>query len=549
MVSKHYISFVFFTISSLISVSQEYKFYFEVSFANKVGNGYSVTDPSRFLSDRSIARRNRQNISVDETDLPINSDYADSVLSIPGVSYVTKSKWFNLMIIGMEDSSTMAKLRIKPFVNELRFISGTSGKTNSKNKFERALTDSKSFPKSDYGAGLHQLEMIHGDYLHQLGYKGEGMMIGVIDGGFRHVLTAPAFTSMVEQGRIVATYDFISNNEYVYHRGEHGTYVLSTMAAYDPGVIIGTAPNSEYLLLLSENPAREHVVEEYYWIAAAEFADSAGVDLLNTSLGYTTFDDPSENHSYDDMDGNTTIITKASDLAAAKGILVVNSVGNSGSTDWKYLGAPSDGDSVLAVGAVDSLRQYASFSSKGPGAEGAIKPNIVAMGSGTSFAGLEGGAFKGSGTSFSGPIITGMAACLWQSFPDRSNMEIFNAIVKSADRFRFPSDTIGHGIPDFGLAYFLLSDDEVSEESRIKVFPNPFADQLYALIEANGQESIEIRIYDQLGKEVLSERRAIRMKDLSLIELDVSNRLSPGIYNLEFTYGDKQEVLKVIKSE
>jgi subtilisin family serine protease len=347
-----------------------------------------------------------------------------------------------------------------------------------------------------------QIRMIGGDALHDMGFRGEGMLIAVLDAGFAGVEYLKAFDLLRKEGRIVASHNFVDPALDVYRFSSHGCYVLSTMAAEVPGLFVGTAPRASYLLLVTEDVSSELLVEEDNWIAGAEFADSIGADVCNTSLGYTTFDDSTMDHHYYEMDGNTTRITRGADIAASRGMLIVNSAGNSGSSNWHYIGAPADGDSVLAVGAVNRDSIPADFSSYGPAFDGDIKPNVAAIGWGTYLWSFADSVRTGSGTSFSSPIIAGMAACLWQAFPERNNMDIFHAIERSGHRYENPDDRVGYGIPNFSEAAFYLAGGEEAtvKDSLITVSPNPTTGKFQIAFRFEEPRLVTYSIYDISGQ-------------------------------------------------
>src|SRR4030095_4114842 len=294
-----------------------------------------------------------------------------------------------------------------------------------------------------------------GEYMHDRGYTGAGITIAILDAGFSGYKTNPAMDSVRLQGRILGEWDYVMNESSVTEDHPHGLYCFSIIAANKPGAIVGSAPHASFWLLRTEDAAQEYPVEEQNWVVAAEFADSAGADMISSSLGYADFDDPSYNHSYAQRDGNTTIITKGADFAAKKGMIVMNSAGNYGARadDFKYVSCPADGDSVVAVGATDMAGNIASFSSWGPNGAGKIKPNIVSVGQGTTLANTSGNAASGNGTSFSNPNMAGLIACLWQAFPEFSNMEIIDGVEKSAHKYNAPDDRYGYGIPNFRKAF------------------------------------------------------------------------------------------------
>jgi subtilisin family serine protease len=310
-----------------------------------------------------------------------------------------------------------------------------------------------NYDVSDYGDAYNQLEMLGGNKLHREGYTGEGMTIAVIDAGFYKVDELAVFSDL--QNQILSTYDFVDGNSNVYDDHTHGMMVLSTMGG--KGEMTGTAPEANYILLRTEDVFSENLIEEYMWVCAAEYADSAGADIINSSLGYTTFDDALQNHTYEDMDGETAPISIGAGIAFSKGIIVVNSAGNSGNSSWNFIGAPADNFDVLSVGAVDENEEFASFSSYGPNADGALKPNVVAQGKNTVIISSSDTVRTGSGTSFSSPITAGMVACLWGAQPNQTPETVKDAIYKSADRYLNPDNQFGYGVPDYFSAYQILA--------------------------------------------------------------------------------------------
>lgn len=356
--------------------SAQVKYKFLVYFTDKLDSPFTENNPSQFLSSRSIQRRIKQGIPISKNDLPVNPAYLDS-LRKKGIDVWYPSRWLNAAVIHA-DSNQLAGINTLPFVKNISRVSrlgkveGIDINTLSPLQLEKANVN--------YGASFNQVSMIGADVMHSEGYRGEGMLIAVFDGGFQNANTVSFLDSLFKNKQVLKTFDFVEKKEDVYGFLDHGTNVLSTMAGYSEGQLIGTAYKADYLLLRTEDASTEKLIEEANWLIAAEFADSAGADLINSSLGYTTFDDPKTDHRYKDLDGNTTIITKAADLAAAKGIVVVNSAGNDGSNSWKYISAPADADSILAVGAVDASGNYAAFSSIGPSYDGRVKPDVAAQG-------------------------------------------------------------------------------------------------------------------------------------------------------------------------
>jgi serine protease AprX len=525
-----------------------------IQFKDKAATTFSLHFPEAFLSSRSIMRRNRQGIVLNISDLPIPETYLREVLNVNGVGFITQSKWFNQVLISVKDTAVLEKMRSFEFIQTLVKIPVTEGKQqdNKTAKWSESYQVIDEYEKGFYGEGRNQLEMLNGQFLHERGFKGSGMLIGIIDAGFTGAKEMDVFTHLWNRNAIKGVYDFVDNDAEVYEKSNHGTYVLSTIAAMLPGRLIGTAPEADFLLLRSEDGTAEYLEEEYFWIAAAEYADSAGVDLLNTSLGYTTFDDPAQDHRYQDMDGKTTAITRGANFAASKGILVINSAGNSGNNGWRYVGAPADGDSVFAVGAVNEAAEYATFSSIGPTATGRTKPNAVAQGSGSALAGLNNDVILGSGTSFSGPILCGMAACLWQAAPFSSNMEVFNEIEKSADRYRQPNNEVGFGLPDFGLAFLSLqrnsSKNREKGEGVFAVFPNPFFSEIGIYANFCCEDVVEISLFDAYGNLVYKQDSELYQSIEQLIVLNKVSLLSAGVYVMRIKTTTSSYTKRIIKA-
>lgn len=506
-----------------------------VAFTDKNGTPYSISLPQAFLSQRAINRRSAQGINITVQDLPVTPAYVDSVIA-RGATVLNKTKWLNGVIIQTTDTNILNSIRGLPFVSGLKHLqaNGTLLKNFTfNNKIEELNAGQIPSPSPDqYGQALGQLQMLNGDFLHSLGYTGAGMLIAMMDAGFNGVNVIPAFQSQVANGKILFTHDFVDGDSDVFAHSGHGTATFSCIAANLPGYMIGTAPDAEYILLRTEDVSSENIIEEYNWACGAEVADSAGADVFNTSLGYTTFDNPLYNHSYSDMNGDSAVITIASDIAASKGILVVNSAGNTGAA---HINAPADGDSVLAVGAVDQDEVIADFSSHGPSFDGRVKPNVCAQGLNTYLA-FENGAFGTSGgTSFSSPIIAGMAACLWQAFPQRSNMEIFNAIEQSADRYTHPDSLYGYGIPDMARAWLLLNGNQPpAEDAILNVYPNPFTISCTVTFYTAQTGSAHLEIFDVAGKKVFDKLNSSGRYYQSL-SVDDAILHSRGVYVLRFT--------------
>ena len=450
-----------------------------VFFTDKGGTSYSISNPSAYLSTRAIERRTRYNINIDSTDIPVLQRYVDSVTAAGAVTILGKSKWLNAVIIQTTDAAAVAKINSYPFVVKTndaalrkyytkvadKFLNEPIDSTPSVFRISQSLADT-----FNYGSSSNQILIHNGQFLHNIGARGQGMVMAFLDAGFTGFATNRFFDSARARNQFLGTWDFVSNNSNVNEDHPHGLNCFSITAAYIPGTFVGSCPEANYYLLRTEDDTTEQIIEEYNWVLGAEYADSAGVDVISSSLGYSTFDDPTFNHSYADMNGNTTVISRMADLAAKKGMLVVNSAGNSGNNSWKFITAPADGDSVLSVGAVNNSGAIASFSSYGPTSDGQIKPDVVSVGLGTVLSTTSGTVATGNGTSFSGPNMAGLATCLWQLFPEYNNHRIITALRESADRFTAPHEQYGYGLPNMKKAFGVL----VSERSSLNAALNNF---------------------------------------------------------------------------
>jgi subtilisin family serine protease len=528
-----------FALAGLSATGQTAPGKYWVRFTDKNSSPFSLSRPEEFLSWKCIERRDRLGIGFDQRDLPVNPDYIEQVLAMGELKLHHKSKWFNAITIQTEDSLLIEAIRALPIVAEVR--SSHSGlQTGHTHKWaveaERlvaAVETCDSFP--EYGSGWRQIQMLNGQWLHSLGYRGAGIDIAQFDAGWNRTDILPVFERLRQEGRIKGVKDFVWNNDStIFGLNNHGTYVLSIMAAWLPGELVGTAPEANYYLFRTEDPFSEYPVEEDNWVAAAEYADSLGIDVINSSLGYSLFDDPALNHSYADMDGNTTRCSIAADIAASKGILVVNSAGNSGDDPWRYITAPSDADDILCVGAVNADEEHAWFSSYGPSADGQVKPTVSAMGQAAAFAALDSTIATGNGTSFSSPVIAGLSACLIQAFPNLSQQSIRDAIIRSASLYENPNDALGHGIPDFYVARELLLPYAPSQgDFAVNVYPNPCVDHLTVTLADAKNCEVEFTIYDASGRRCNQASGAVITDGHGVLSLDdVVARLPAGHYTL-----------------
>jgi hypothetical protein len=391
--------------------------------------------------------------------------------------------------------------------------------------------------------------MISVDGLHNLGFTGDGMMIAILDAGFYHTDVIHAFDSLWLSDRILGTRDFNipGNNVFGNDMHTHGTSVLSTIGANLPGQMVGTAPHASFWLIRTEVGEYEALIEEYNWAGGAEFADSLGADVINSSLGYTTFDNPAYNHTYADMDGNTTPITRAADIATSRGLMIVNSAGNDGGSSWQYIGAPADGDSVFSIGAVNSSGFYASFSSTGPTFDGRTKPDVTAQGQGTTVISGGGNVSQSNGTSFSSPIMAGAMACLWQSAPDLSAQQLRDAVRNTASKASVPDQLYGYGIPNMMNARLLLTTPLISSEIKqsYTLFPVPFSDAPWLKSDQKKTEMVTIEILSVTGQLISSP--TISISNSSTSKLNNFDTLPSGLYFVRISSNSGQQVLRAVK--
>ena len=404
-----------------------------------------------------------------------------------------------------------------------------------------------NFSKVDYGDSFNQLTMLKGDVLHNKNLKGEGLVIAILDAGFSKANQMDVFEKLFSENRILGTRDFVKKDNDIFQEHSHGMMVLSTMGSENKGQIIGTSPEASYWLLLSQDGDSENLIEEYNWLCAAEFSDSVGADIINSSLGYTTFDHANQNHTYSDMDGKTTPVSIAANIASRKGMIVVNSAGNSGSNSWHYIGAPADADSILSVGAVDENRDFAWFSSYGPTFDGRTKPTIVAQGRNTIVATSDNGVLAGNGTSFSSPVIAGMTACLWQAHPNRTNMEIINAIILSSHLHENPNDSLGYGLPNFALAALLLKEPKDQSISEIiAIVPNPISSNSHIYVYVANTNEMSMEIYDIKGNRINQFNISLTPQSNNQINLSFLRINTIGVYFLKIRIARQEFVEKVI---
>lgn len=427
---------------------------YRVTLKDKAGTGFSLDKPSGFLSEKAIARRRRQHVEVDSTDLPVSKAYIDAISSA-GVDVVSHSKWNNTVLVRTRKKDRMqavAALGCVAAVKKVWTSPDSITPVSARSRYHTEFNRWDTVAQNKYGVAEEQIKSLNGWRLHDKGFTGRGITIAVLDGGFMNVDMIPCFRGV----DIVGWGDFVvPKSQSIFKEMEHGTKVLSVMALDEPETFVGTAPGASYWLLRCEDNQTESLAEEDYWAAAAEFADSVGVDIISSSLGFHAFDEPSDNYRYGQLDGLSSLISHTASMLSGKGMILVNSAGNDGMGTWKKINVPADARDALAIGAISPNGRNAAFSSVGPTADGRVKPDVMAQGSPASVITGRGTIIKDMGTSFSAPLVSGMVACLWQALPDKTAKEIMELVRRSGDNAASPDNVYGYGVPDFWKAYQL----------------------------------------------------------------------------------------------
>ncbi len=461
---KEFLLLLFLTFGSSCLAKVKYPgdryFIYRYTLRDKAATTYSLERPHRFLSRRSIERRERQNLKLDSTDLPVCHRYVRQ-FEVDGAEVLGTSRWHNTVLVRSRDSLLLERLASQPIVTGSRCVFITPDSidkiTEVRPKVHEAFNKWDSVKNDPLGMARPQIEMLHGDRLHEAGFRGQGMMIAILDGGFQNYDHIPALSEV----RIEGIRDFVAaplgfkirDRVGFLHQIDHGTKVLSALAAQAPEVVMGTATEATYWLLRCEDTMTEQPVEEDYWTMAAEMADSAGVDVINSSLGYYKYDNDLCVYRLQDLDGKTAFISQTASMLARKGIVLCNSAGNSGMGQWKKIGVPADATDILTVGAINKERRIATFSSVGPAQDGRVKPDVVAQGAPAALISGRGTLMHDMGTSFSTPIICGLVACLWQAHRNMTALEIIDLVRRCSDQYTEPTNIFGYGIPDFWRAH------------------------------------------------------------------------------------------------
>lgn len=516
-----------------------YSYYYRIYLKDKGNYNSGSYAPNQLLSSGAIERRNKSGITVpDFRDLPVYKGYLSQISSTGLVLHCT-SKWMNTALFKSQTMTDIKKLLDLPFVSDVKIVKvpGTKSLFKDKLDFSTAQADLPPFDRP--------ITMVNGYSLQNSGFDGKGILIAVLDGGFLNADHISSIDELRNRNGVIATYDFVNNTDFVYSASNHGTAVLSVLAGEIPGSIAGTAPGADYLLLKTEDVFSEFPSEEDFWAAGAEFADSAGADIISSSLGYFNFDDPTLNYKYTDLDGNSAFVTRVADIAASKGIIVVNSAGNERNKDWKRILFPSDGDSVISVGAVDGDNKISVFSSAGPSADRRVKPDNVTMGVSVPVQISESSVSRSNGTSFSCPVLSGMAACLLQAVPQALNNDIIEVLHSSADRSATPDSLYGYGLPDFAVALTQLQDKYIKVPDDVTIaYPNPTKGD-FEIIFRTPPEQITVEIISLTG--MLIFRKEFPEYPGRVIKITALQNREQGIYFIRLITATGTSVQKIIK--
>ena len=422
---------------------------YRICLKDKAATEYRLDKPEAYLSAKAIERRKRQGLAIDSTDLPVCARYVDAIRKA-GVHIVLTGKWENFVTVSCNDTAMIGQIASLPFVRSVEKVwTRPAGGKRGDAQRDSLINRPDSLAGQYYGAGEAQIRLSQGDKLHEAGFRGQGMTVAVIDAGYHNADRIMALAN----AKVLGTKDFVNASEDIYAEQRHGMMVWSCMAMNRPEVMVGTAPEASYWLLRSEDDYSEHLVEQDQWAAAVEFADSVGVDVINTSLGYYTFDDASKNYTYRQLDGHYALMSRQASHIADKGMVLVCSAGNSGDDSWKKITPPADAENVLTVGAVNKAGVLATFSSIGNTADNRIKPDVVAVGYKADVVGTDGNLTKANGTSFASPILCGMVTCLWQACPTLTAKQLIELVRRSGDRAEWPDNIYGYGVPDVWKAY------------------------------------------------------------------------------------------------
>ncbi len=419
--------------------------------------------PEEMLSPKAINRRAKFHIDYDSLDHPVNPEYIHSVLSDSNITLRYTLKWHNAIVVE-SNFMDMDKVAQNPYVAKIAYVGKTKAYTPNNNlpflspvkKLKESDMSTANLSKSDYGKTYEQNLQIGVTKLHQLGFDGTGVTVAVFDAGFYNIDKIPGFLKHQANQKITYGLDLVDLDNKMNDKDNHGTAVSTALGAYDRGKFIGSAPGSRLILFRTENASSEYHLEELNWCKAAELADSVGVDMITSSLGYTQFDDKSMTYTHNQLTGRFSYVSLGARTAVSKGIFVLNSAGNEGDDKWLKIGTPADVPEVLTIGAVNKKNEIGGFSSRGFNATGHVKPDVCALGVRANVGSTYGSYYQGYGTSYATPIAAGGVSCLLQAFPNNSPKEIADAIRATALNNNNPDSLQGYGVAQLHIALELL---------------------------------------------------------------------------------------------
>lgn len=555
----------FSTAAPKDSVIKEYQYL--ILFKDKRFNYADKSDPNAYLSQKAIERRKKLGIAIDSLDHPVSPVYLDNMKN-DGLKIRYSTKWLNGAVVGVEDPENANRLKLKFYVEKVVYLGyieravKSAKKTESFDELQSAMTnDEASFtfknPVNDgYGESYAQNKMVGAVYMHKNGLTGKGVNVAVFDAGFFKADKLVTFEPMFKENRMKYSLDLVDDEKDVFDDDDHGLHVLSCMAANTPNRMVGTAPDANYFLFRTEMAASEFLLEEINWIKAAEIADSLGVDIINSSLGYTTFDDQRMNHTHAELNGKTSYISRGAAMAVSRGILVVNSAGNDGNDTWKKIGFPADVAEVVSVGAVDVYGKIAPFSSIGPTADFRIKPDVMAMGFATVVASSYGTFYPGNGTSYSAPVLTGAIACMYQGKLRSAPGRVAEALRFSGDRSDFPDSTMGFGIPDVFAAMTMAGMSEFFDYTQpglIYEIPDTINGSFNCHVYTRPYMFSEVKVYKAkkflfipYKKTLFKEKKPSRADGFNSYRIVLNKPLNKGkvYFEVELSDGSKSKLLE-----
>lgn len=510
-----------------------------VYFKDKPNKAAFYANPLSELSQKSLNRRTALGIALNDQDAPIEQSYIQNIQTL-GFTVTDYSKWLNGVAVNATPAQ-VSTLQAQTYVQSVESFaknSSTVPKFKNVNKWDNpnSSTD-KNLTVFDYGSGSAQIDQVNLRPLHLAGYTGTGVTIAVIDTGFPTVDTGSAYSRLWTNSHIKGGYDFVTKSTDIYNASlnNHGSVVLGAIGGYIQNTFVGSAPDADFYLYRSENAAVEVPEEELYWIEAAEEADRKGVDLITSSLGYATFDDPKYSYTYANMNGTTSFIARAAEIAVNKGIFVLAAAGNSGVLPWHYILTPADNAKVFTIGSVDSAGASSNFSSYGPNSAGAIKPDVSARGTATTTV-MNNTTITVNGTSIATPIAAGGVACLIQAFSTMNRDLMRDKLRQTASLYPNHTDQMGFGILNFGSLYNnVLNTSDLVKKEKLSIFPNPVKNILNIATES---EVLSLEVYDNLGRLItkVNDQKSVKVEDFS-----------KGVYYLKIQTKDKVYYEKFIK--